>query len=158
RLLVSLEVFPDCADLECTAQRLHNGQRSLGTGQVYNRLFVRHWNRWEDGRQSHLFSIAISHRGDATDAPAELSAKLDADVPSKPHGGDEEFNFSPDGSRVAFTARIKGNSEAWSTNFDVFETAADGSSTPRNLTANNPAWDTQPAYSHDGRLLAWKAM
>jgi Tol biopolymer transport system component len=81
-----------------------------------------------------------------------------ADVPSKPRAGDEEFNFSPDGLRVAFTARIKGKSEAWSTNFDVFETAADGHSEPRNLTGGNLAWDTEPTYSGDGRWLAWKAM
>jgi dipeptidyl aminopeptidase/acylaminoacyl peptidase len=73
-------------------------------------------------------------------------------------GGDEEFNFSPDGSRVAFAARIKGKTEPWSTNFDVYEIAADGSGEPRNLTADNPAWDTQPTYSPDGRWLAWMAM
>ena len=60
-------------------------------------------------------------------------------------GGDEEFNFSPDGTRVVFAARVKGKEEPWSTNFDVYETAADGSGEPRNLTADNPAWDTQPS-------------
>jgi dipeptidyl aminopeptidase/acylaminoacyl peptidase len=159
RLLASIEVFPGCPDLDCTAKRLHAAEISPGSGRVYDRLFVRHWNRWKDGRQSHLFSLALSRSGDSdVRPPVDLSGRLDADVPSKPRGGDEEFNFNPDGSRVVFTARIKGKTEAWSTNFDVYEIAADGRDEPRNLTADNPAWDTQPTYSPDGRLLAWKAM
>ena len=35
---------------------------------------------------------------------------------------------------------------------------ADGSAAPVNLTADNPAWDAQPAFSPDGRLLAHLAM
>ncbi|HEY0685741.1 MAG TPA: S9 family peptidase [Steroidobacter sp.] len=157
RLLIALEVFPDCADLDCSARRMQRTPEPRGTGRVYERLFVRHWDRWKDGRQSHLYSLRLTSAGTA-EAPVDLTRALDADVPSKPRGGDEEFNFSPDGSRVAFTARIKGKTEAWSTNFDVYEVAADGSSEPRNLTSNNPAWDSAPTYSPDGRVLAWKAM
>jgi dipeptidyl aminopeptidase/acylaminoacyl peptidase len=158
RLLVSLEVFPDCPDLDCTARQLEAAAKSPSKAQIYNRLFIRHWDIWDDGRQSHLFSLAVSADGSAAGPPVDLTRRLDADVPSKPRGGDEEFNFSPDGTRVAFTARIKGKDEAWSTNFDVFETAADGSGEPHNLTIQNPAWDAEPTYSPDGRWLAWKAM
>ena len=35
----------------------------------------------------------------------EKSRALDADVPSKPFGGDEEFNFSPDGKLLAYVSR-----------------------------------------------------
>jgi dipeptidyl aminopeptidase/acylaminoacyl peptidase len=158
RLLVSLEVFADCADLDCTAKRLETSENSPARGQAYDRLFVRHWDTWKDGRISQLFSVALDENGNVKGVPVSLSGRLDADVPSKPMGGDEEFNFSPDGSRVAFAARIKGKTEPWSTNFDVYEIAADGSGEPRNLTADNPAWDTQPTYSPDGRWLAWMAM
>ena len=46
--------------------------------------------------------------------------------------------------------------EPWSTNFDVYEVPAQGG-TARNLTADNPAWDGQPAYSPDGSQLAYVA-
>lgn len=157
-LLLSMEVFPDCADLECTKRRLAAGEKSPAQGQAHDRLFVRHWDTWKDGRVSQLFSVALDAAGNAGAAPVSLTRGLDADVPSKPWGGDEEFNFSPDGTRVVFAARLKGKSEPWSTNFDVYETAADGSGEPRNLTADNPAWDTQPMFSGDGRWLAWLAM
>jgi dipeptidyl aminopeptidase/acylaminoacyl peptidase len=95
--------------------------------------------------------------GVATGEPVALSGKLDANVPSTPFGGSEEYDFSPDGARIAFTARVAGREEAWSTNLDIYEVEA-GGGTPRNLTVRNPATDTGPAYSPDGRYLAWKAM
>jgi dipeptidyl aminopeptidase/acylaminoacyl peptidase len=158
RLLLSLEVFSDCADFECTAKRKAEMEKSKATGKTYDRLFVRHWDTWKDGRQAHLYSVALDAHGALSGAPVSLSGKLDADVPSKPMGDAAEFNFSPDGTRVVFAARIKGQSEPWSTNFDVYEVPADGSGAPRNLTGDNPAWDTQPAFSPDGRWLAWIAM
>ena len=158
RLLVSLDVFPDCADLDCTAKRVEAAGKSQEKGHAHDRLFVRHWDTWDDGRQAHLYSIALDKDGKVSGAAVSLSGKLDADVPSKPMGGDEEFNFSPDGTRVAFSARIKGKTEPWSTNFDIYEVAADGSDEPRNLTADNLAWDTQPNYSADGHTLVWMAM
>jgi dipeptidyl aminopeptidase/acylaminoacyl peptidase len=158
RLLLSMEVFADCGDLDCTAKRLGTIEKSPAKGHAHDRLFVRHWDTWKDGRIAQLFSVELDEAGNIKGAPVSLSRSLDADVPSKPMGGDEEFNFSADGSRVVFAARIKGKSEPWSTNFDVYETAADGSGEPRNLTADNPAWDTQPTYSSDGRWLAWLAM
>jgi len=46
--------------------------------------------------------------------------------------------------------------EPWSTNFDVYTVASAGG-TPHNWTADNPAWDSQPAYSPDGSTLAYLA-
>ena len=157
RLLISMDVFPDCADLECTAKRVTVAAGSHPKPRTFDRLFIRHWDTWSDGRQSHLFVIGMQE-GQSVNAPVDLTRTLDADVPSKPRGGDEEFEFSPDGRRVAFTARIKGHDEPWSTNFDVYETSLDGAGGLHNLTEANPAWDTHPRYSPDGRLLAWKAM
>jgi dipeptidyl aminopeptidase/acylaminoacyl peptidase len=56
-----------------------------------------------------------------------------------------------------FDARTKGKSEPWSTNFDLYEVSVEGGE-PRNLTADNPAWDAQPVFSPDGSKLAWRAM
>ena len=58
----------------------------------------------------------------------------------------------------AGSARLRGRSEATSTNFDIYRVPVDGSAAPVNLTPDNPAWDAQPAYSPDGSLLAHLAM
>jgi dipeptidyl aminopeptidase/acylaminoacyl peptidase len=83
---------------------------------------------------------------------------MDADCPSKPFGGPEEYTFSPDGKALVFTARDAGREEAWSTNFDLYRVGVDGATAPENLTAANEAWDTQPAFSPDGKTLAYLAM
>lgn len=154
QLLLSFEVFADCATLACTAER-DPKKENKGSGQHYERLFVRHWDSWKDGHLARLFIDGLN-AGKTANSPLLLS-KLDADVPSKPQGGDEEFNFSPDGKTVYFQARIKGVSESWSTNHDLYEIAAMGGEL-NNLTANNMAVDSQPTVSPDGRYLAWLAM
>ena len=155
RLAVTLDVFPDCAALACTTERLNQAKAARDTGQAYDRLFVRHWDTWSDGRISQLFVLKLAE-GQASE-PVSVSGAMDADVPSKPFGDASEYTFTPDSSRLVFATRIKGKSEPWSTNFDLYEVAVDGSGL-RNLTEDNPAWDTQPVFSRDGRLLAWRAM
>jgi dipeptidyl aminopeptidase/acylaminoacyl peptidase len=156
RLLLAMDVFPDCADLRCTATRLEEMARRKNTGRVFDQLFIRHWDRWEDGTQSHLFTLRLTPDGQS-EAPIDISGQVRGNVPSRPQGGDEEFAFSPDGSHVVFSARLATHGEPWSTNFDLYEVAADGSGTARNLTAANLAWDTQPVYLADGSL-AYLAM
>jgi dipeptidyl aminopeptidase/acylaminoacyl peptidase len=155
KLAVSMEVFPDCEDLTCTVERLRQREQDKAKGQVYERLFIRHWDTWKDGRQSRLFLIDLND----TDAPpVPIAPGLDADVPSKPFGDRADYTFSPDSQRIVFSAREKGRIEAWSTNFDLFEVNLREPTDVRNLTADNPAWDAQPVFSPDGRLLAWRAM
>ena len=155
KALLSYEVYTDCADLACTKERLDGRAADKASGTVYNKLFVRHWDTWEDGRRSQLYITDIS--GESAQ-PVLLSRGIDGDVPSKPFGGDDEFSFSPDGRTVYFDARIAGNSEPWSTNFDVYSVPADGSAAPKNLTADNLAWDANPVASPDGKTLYYLAM
>jgi len=156
RIALGMEVFPECGDLECTSDRLGAAAKSKASGRAFDRLFIRHWDTWSNGTRSNLFVAPLNADGRAA-APVNVSKALDADVPSKPDGGDEEFTFSPDGSHIVFSARVAGREEPWSTNFDLYEMPSDGNGKPRNLTASNPAWDTQPVYLRNGDL-AWLAM
>ncbi|HJY35856.1 MAG TPA: hypothetical protein VJ299_00260, partial [Steroidobacteraceae bacterium] len=155
KLAVSLDVFADCEDLDCSVNRLKQATDAKASGKIFDRTFVRHWDTWSDGRISQLFVLRIEN-GRAVE-PRSLTAALDADVPSKPFGDASEYTFSPDGSKVVFDARIKGKSESWSTNFDLYEVSVEGGE-PRNLTADNPAWDAQPVFSPDGSMMAWRSM
>jgi len=152
-LAYTMEVFPDCQTVQDTKARLDERAGSQATGRLYDRLFVRHWDTWEDGRRSHLFVRPVSG-GDAVD----VMAGMDADTPSQPFGGPEEIAFTPDSKGIVLAARDAGREEAWSTDFDLYHAPLDGSQPPTCLTADNEAWDTNPAFSPDGRTLAYLAM
>jgi dipeptidyl aminopeptidase/acylaminoacyl peptidase len=157
RLLVTLSVYRDCADLACTKQRLDAAARAPARGMLYDTLFARHWDAWSDGRRSQLFAIALDPAGPANGTPLDLTAGIDGDVPSTPFGGREDYALSPDGQQVALSVRVGTVGEPWSTNFDIYLVPA-GGGRPQNMTADNPAWDAQPAFSPDGARLAYLAM
>jgi dipeptidyl aminopeptidase/acylaminoacyl peptidase len=157
-VLFSLEVFPDCATLACTQQFLAQRAANPVKARLYpdGVGFVRHWDAWFDGLRNHLFIARLD--APAGSEPADLTKGMNADVPSKPFGSSEEFTFSPDGKTVVFAARQGGREETRSTNFDLYSVLADGSQPPRNLTSANPAEDTLPRFSPDGRTLVYAAM
>jgi dipeptidyl aminopeptidase/acylaminoacyl peptidase len=154
-LAVSMEVFPDCPTLSCTRERLEARAKAKADWRLYDRLFARHWDRWSDGTRSHLFTVPADAPIPTTSA-ADVMRGFDADVPGKPFGTDEDFAFSPDGGMLVFSARNAGRTEAWSTNFDLYQVPADGSRAPVNLTADNLAADAQPVFLANGDL-AWRA-
>ncbi len=149
----TMEVFPDCNTPDETKDRLDEIEKRKTSGRIYDRIFVRHWDTWEDGRRSHLF-VMPAEGGKAVD----VMGGMDADTPSKPFGGPEEMTFTPDGKAVIFAARDVGAEEPWSTDFDLYLAPVEGSEQPKCLTEENEAWDTSPVFSPDGKTLAYLAM
>ncbi len=160
-VLFTVELFVDCANdaapIDCTKRRLQKPADHKASGKLYDRLFVRHWDTWSDGRRSQLLIASITPDG-TLGQPKLLSAGIDGDIPSKPFGSASEYAFSADGATVYFGVRAAGDEEAWSTNFDVHSVPSDGSAAPTNLTAENPAWDAYPTPSKDGKTLYYLAM
>jgi acylaminoacyl-peptidase len=155
KVVASLALFPDCADLACTVDRTKAVADDPSTGQVYDRMFVRHWDTWNDGTQNHLVVV----NADGSGEPVIVTRGFDGDTPSKPFGDESEFTFTPEADAVVFSARVAGRSEPWSTNFDLFRTnGLGGDGTFENLTNDNDAWDTGPVFSPDGRTMAYRAM
>ncbi|HFE45099.1 MAG TPA: S9 family peptidase, partial [Nannocystis exedens] len=156
-LAFTADVFPDCATITCSADRLTAEAARKSSGMVFDKLFVRHWDQWKKGLRSHLFIAALDGKGGTLGQARDLTAGLDADVPSKPFGGVDEIAFNGDGTRLVYSARVAGKGEPWSTNFDLFEVPQSGGPAV-NLTAANPAWDTSPVFAPDGETLAYLAM
>jgi len=155
-IVVALAVFPECQgnEIVCTVDRLKAKQAVKSSGQIHDKLFLRHWDTWKDGTRNHLFYLPLP---DASASPVALTDGFDGDVPAKPFGGNEDFVISNDGRTVYFSARVAGKTEPWSTNFDIHSVPVSGGEL-KNLTAANPAWDASPVISPDGTKLAYKAM
>ena len=157
RLALALGVFRDCDTVACTRQRLDAIEKAKPRSRLYTQLFIRHWDTWADGRRNVLYTVPLRD-GLASGAPVSVSGSLDGDVPGKPFGDSADFSFSPDGKNLVYSVRVAGHAEAWSTNFDLYLSPADGTAPPLNLTEANKAWDAEPRFSPDGRTLAYRAM
>ncbi|MCC6187151.1 MAG: S9 family peptidase [Chitinophagaceae bacterium] len=123
------------------------------TAQVYTDLNYRHWDKWSDGKFSHLFIEQI--KGGAA---KDLLKDLPYDCPQKPHGGAEDFVWAPNSESIVYVCKKKfGKEYALSTNTDIFLYNVKTASTS-NLTEGMMGYDMNPAFSPDGRYLAFTSM
>lgn len=121
--------------------------------QIYNGLDYRHWDTWNDGTHNHVFYAENSDKARAID----IMKDEPYDAPQKPFGGDEDYIWSKDGSKIIYVSKKKaGTAYAISTNTDLYEYDI-ATKTTRNLTENNPGYDTHPGLSPNGDLT-WLQM
>ncbi len=150
-LAFASDVYPACAAIACNEQALKDFESRKSRARVFDRLLYRHWVSWKEGRFSHVFLVP----SDGSAPPRDLTPGA-ADVPPFSLGGPDDYAFSPDSKELAF-ARKTDAVEAVSTNSDLFLLdLADPSAKPRKITTN-PASDGGPAYSPDGRYIAYRA-
>ncbi len=115
--------------------------------RIWTSLFYRHWNEWRAGVRQHVFRFTPAGQSLTDLTP------IDHDVPTIALGG-HDLAVSPAGPELA-VAFNPDSSVATSTNNDVFLLQLNGGRRP--LTTN-PANDHSPAYSPDGRYIAYLAM
>ena len=70
-------------------------------------------------------------------------------------GGQDNYAFSPDGQEICYTSNHD-KVEATSTNNDLWIVSGNGGPA-KNITADNPASDSTPLYSPDGKYIAYRA-
>jgi dipeptidyl aminopeptidase/acylaminoacyl peptidase len=143
------DVYPECQDLKCTAEKGEAAEKSKVKAVTADRLLFRHWNSFKRGKRSHLF-VAQVEGGE----PHDLTPG-DFDVPPFSLGDPTAYDFSPDSQEIVF-ARNTEKVEATSTNNDLFTVPVNGGEASR-ITSNNPGSDTTPRYSPDGRWIAYRS-
>ena len=116
--------------------------------RIWTSLMYRHWNEWRAGTRTHLFRHSIP------DGRVIDLTPIDRDVPTIALGG-RDVAMAALGTELAVVYNPDPE-PAISTNNDVFVMGPDG--TARQPITTNPANDHSPAYSPDGRYIAYLAM
>ena len=146
RIAFVSDVYPECADEACNRKKFEEAEQNPVKVHRLTRLLYRHWDTWRENVRHHVFVTTIDEG-----TPRDLTPGDFDSPPTQQEDG--AIAFSPDGRTIAFVSNREGNDkEAWTTNNDVFLVPADGG-TPRQLTKSNPAADTHPVFSRDGRTL-----
>jgi len=180
-ILFTSDVYPECdgsaqAEIDCNARKVKGVEQSKVKALIFDHLLYRHWNAYKEGKRTHIFVVrapkaSTDSEGDsiAENYPRDLTHG-DYDAPVFSLGGQDDYAFSPDGKEICYASNHDKNPAA-STNNDLWivpvNVGADASSAPRseatragaakNITADNPASDTSPLYSPDGRYIAYRA-
>ncbi|MEG0725083.1 MAG: S9 family peptidase [Mucinivorans sp.] len=125
---------------------------------IYDDLMVRHWDRWEDGKYSHIFVGQLSNDGGKVSALKDIMQGQAWDAPVAPYFDNTEIAWNNAGTALAYTCRkLVGYNYAISTNTDIFlYTLAD--STVQNLTEGMQGYDKYPRFSPDDTKIAWQSM
>ena len=157
QFVASFDVFPTCDSLSCNAKQFDAQAAQLHTSRAYDQLMVRHWDTWKQGTVTHLYSGRLDETGKVSGKLVDVTQGLHTDVPPKPFSGLEQVTFTPDSQHIIYSAKAPAKDQAWQTNYDLFKVPVAGGQT-ENLTVDNPAWDSAPQFSPDGRYLAYLAM
>ena len=179
-ILFTSDVYPECdgqpqPEADCNAKRLKEAEQSKVKAQIFTHLLYRHWNAYKEGKRSHIFVVAVDAcvGTAAPGCPAGAARDLtpgDYDAPVFSLGGQDDYAFSPDGQEICYASNHDKNPAA-STNNDLWivpvsagtdrvgagDSPAQVLAKTKNITADNPASDTSPLYSPDGRYIAYRA-
>jgi dipeptidyl aminopeptidase/acylaminoacyl peptidase len=164
-ILFTSDVYSECdgapADEDtCNAKKLNEHQKSKVRALIFDRLLYRHWNAYKEGKRSHIFVVSaiVESGSNAYDQLRAIPRDLtpgDYDAPVFSLGGQDNYAFSPDGQEICYTSNHDKNPAA-STNNDLWIVPVSGGPA-KNITADNPASDSTPLYSPDGRYIAYRA-
>ena len=169
-ILFTSDVYPECdgdacARAACNAKKLKEAREVEGQGADLRPPAVSALECVQ-GRQAqpHLCGPDCSTLRDSGRAGGAASVRAvaardltpgDYDAPVFSLGGQDNYAFSPDGQEICYTSNHD-KVEATSTNNDLWIVPVNGGAA-KNITADNPASDSTPLYSPDGKYIAYRA-
>ncbi|MGA9586681.1 MAG: hypothetical protein WBQ95_15210, partial [Terracidiphilus sp.] len=155
-------VYPDCPAItaadgktgdQCNAERDAALASSKVKAQIFTHLMYRHWNRFTGEKRTHLFLLDVA-TGRMRDLVPNNPHDVPTDYPTDPLGCG--CAFSPDSKELAITWKDVPD-EAVSTNSDIFTLDLTNPNAKPVKVSTSPGGDMSPAYSPDGKYLAWRS-
>ena len=138
---------------ECNADRDKAKADSKVKAQIFTHLMYRHWNHFTGDKRTHLFLADVAS-GAVRDLVPNNPHDVPTDYPTDPLGCG--CAFSPDSKELAITYKDVPD-EAISTNSDIFTLDLTNPDAKPVKVSTSPGGDMNPAYSPDGKYLAWRS-
>ncbi len=148
RMIFVSQTFPDCHDDNCNRKRDERLDECPVKARLYDHLLYRHYNSWDDGRVSRLYTCRI----DGEDVREVYSGPHNA--PTAYLGGDRDYAVSPETDEVCFAMTVDTMPAVWPNN-DLYTTSMAGDDPV--ILIRNAGLDATPRYSPNGRYLAYQA-
>jgi dipeptidyl aminopeptidase/acylaminoacyl peptidase len=158
-IVFTADVYPDCpaivpdsfAGVKCNNDRDDAKAASPVKAQIFTHLLYKHWNHFTGDKRSHLFLLSVENGG-----IRDLTPNDPHDVPPFSLEGGCGCAISPDSKELAFTENLD-EEPAISTNSDIFTLDLTNPTAKPVKISTSPGGDLNPAYSPDGKYLAWRS-
>jgi len=133
-----------------------NPDLPLLKAMAYNDLMARHWNHWKDENYSHIFFASLKNT--PVKSGTDIMPNEEWDAPMSPYFDFDEICWTPDGKQIVYTCKkLIGVEAALSTDSDIYLYDIE-TKTTKNLTQCNFGYDRNPAFSPDGKYMAYLSM
>ncbi|KAJ1849326.1 dipeptidylpeptidase, partial [Coemansia sp. RSA 2703] len=133
-------------------------QERADTGQVYDELWVRHWDTFVSPKLSQIHTLKLVNGHHDQFKPKSEIRNIIRDTPS--HGrldATDSFVFSNDGRQIAFVAKKPARDYAWKTTSYVYLADVDGSAAAP-INPGKGGASSSPAFSADGTKIVYLQM
>jgi len=158
-IVFTAAAYPDCpaivpdsfAGARCNTDRDTAQADSKVKARIFDHLLYKHWNAFTGDKRNHLFLLDL-----ATGSMRDLTPNDPRDVPPFSLSGGCGCAISPDSKELAFTENLD-EELAISTNADIFTLDLRNPVAKPVKISTSPGGDFNPAYSPDGKYLAWRS-
>ncbi len=162
KILFVSRVYPECSDEDswldedtCNKRKDDAAAKSQVKAVVFDHLLYRHWDHYIGPKRSHVLVVSAADGN----AIRDLTPKRDigdAEAPVFSLGGPIDYAWAPDSQEIAYVTNLDPVPAA-STNNDVFTLRLDDAQARPAKISDSPGSDDAPAYSPDGRWLAFRS-
>jgi dipeptidyl aminopeptidase/acylaminoacyl peptidase len=162
------EVYPECEskapigpqrneeEANCNALKDAVETKNPVKAHIFTTLLYRHWDHYQGDKRSHIFYASMEPGAGAPEDLTPASVIGDHVAPTFSLGGPMGYAISPDGHEVAYVVNLD-KVPAESTNNDIYTLQLGAEPSTAKKVSTSPGSDDGPAYSPDGKWLAWRS-